>query len=161
MNESMTTKIRKLDITSPAFGQGGSIPVKYTCDGEKISPPLHIAQIPDHTLSLVLIAEDPDTAKGTFDHWLVWNIEPAPVIKEGENPGISGINSAGKTGYHPPCPPDGRHRYYFFVYALNVLLDLQTDTRKPGLQKAMKKHILAKGELMGYYQKDESKSKKV
>jgi len=159
MNESMTTKIRRLDITSPAFEHGGMIPVKYSCDGEKVSPPLHIAHVPDHTVSLVLIAEDPDTPKGTFDHWLVWNIKPAPVIKENENPGISGINSAGETGYHPPCPPDGKHRYYFYIYALDVLLDLQTDARKPELQRAMKRHILAKGELMGYYRRIENKSK--
>ena len=151
MKNSITTKIAELDISSSAFKQNGDIPVKYTCDGEKLSPPLTISKIPDQTLSLAIISEDPDAPKGIFDHWLVWNIDPSPSIKEGENPGISGTNSSGKTGYHPPCPPDGRHRYFFYIFALDTLISLEAGAKKDELKKAMKGHIIAKGGLMGYY----------
>src|SRR5262249_37719692 len=120
-------------------------------DGEKLSPPLRVEKIPENTLSLVILSEDPDTAKGVFDHWIVWNIDPDPTIEEAENAGISGTNSAGKTGYHPPCPPDGRHRYYFYVFALDTMLDLEAGATKSEVKKAMQNHIVAKGELMGYY----------
>lgn len=104
-------------------------------------------------MTLALIAEDPDTAKGVFDHWVVWNIERTEAIAEGSNPGISGVNGRGATGYRPPCPPDGRHRYFFYVYALDAHLDLVPGAKKDELKAAMEGHILAQGTLMGHYQK--------
>lgn len=140
-----------LNITSPAFKNEGDIPTRYTCDGEELSPPLHIDQIPEQTRTLALIAEDPDAPQGTFDHWIAWNIQTQAIIAEGERPGISGHNSAGKTGYHPPCPPDGTHRYYFYFFALDTAIDLPAGASKEELKQAMEGHIIARGDIMGHY----------
>lgn len=142
-----------LTISSSAFENEGKIPSKYTCDGEEINPPLKIAGIPDGTQALAVIVEDPDAPKGTFDHWIMWNIPPRGIIKENTIPGISGHNSAGKTGYHGPCPPSGSHRYYFHVFALDTELDIKAGSEKKVLQQAMEPHILAKGSLMGRYER--------
>jgi Raf kinase inhibitor-like YbhB/YbcL family protein len=112
-----------------------------------------ITHIPHETKSLALIMEDPDAPKGNFVHWVVWNISPHEAIGEGSNPGISGTNSFGKTGYGGPCPPSGSHRYFFRVYALDKQLDLPPGSDKDALLAAMQDHILEKGELMGLYQK--------
>lgn len=152
------TTIGSLIVSSPAFKHEGEIPVKYTCEGEEINPPLQINEIPHGTQSLALIMEDPDAPNGTFDHWLVWNI-PADhhVIPEHSNPGISGMNSGGKTGYHGPCPPSGSHRYFFHVFALDRQLGLGAGESKNALLQEMEKHTLAKGSIMGTYQKKEKK----
>ena len=142
-----------LIISSSAFEDEGDIPSKYTCEGEEINPPLTVENIPDGTQTLAIIVEDPDAPKGTFDHWLVWNIPPESIIEENRIPGISGKNGAGKTGYHGPCPPSGSHGYYFHVFALDSSLDLEGGTDKKTLQAAMEPHILAKGSLMGKYKK--------
>lgn len=147
-------EISDLIISSPAFNNEGDIPAKYTCDGEEINPPLQIAEIPKEAITLALIVEDPDAPKGTFDHWLVWNIKPNSTIDENSIPGISGSNSAGKTGYHPPCPPSGSHRYYFNLFALDTSLDLPAHADKKALQNAMQSHIVAKGSIMGRYQRN-------
>lgn len=97
--------------------------------------------------------EDPDAPDGTFDHWLVWNIPPNEPVAENSVPGISGRNSFGNTGYGGPCPPSGQHRYFFRVYALDGDLDLLTGADKKALHAAMEGHVLASGELMGYYKK--------
>jgi Raf kinase inhibitor-like YbhB/YbcL family protein len=151
----METAIQLMGISSPAFGEDEVIPVKYSCEGEGINPPLEISNIPVETQTLALIVEDPDAPNGTYDHWIVWNIEPLPVIDENSNPGVSGSNSAGKTGYHPPCPPSGAHRYYFHVFALDTEIDLLAGEPKEKLLRAMETHILAKGSLMGRYEKSE------
>jgi len=148
-----TTAIRQLELSSPAFKAEGTIPAQYTCDGEGINPPLRINKIPENAQTLALIVEDPDAPNGTYDHWVVWNIKPVSNIAENSNPGISGNNSAGKTGYHPPCPPKGAHRYYFHVYALDRELDLMHGESKESLQRAMKSHILAEGTIMGRYER--------
>lgn len=141
----------QFQLSSPAFEHGGAIPAKYTCDGEGINPPLQFSAIPDGTVSLALIVEDPDAPGGTYDHWLVWNIPRAAEIPEGRRPGISGTNSDGKTGYHPPCPPDGEHRYYFYVYALDADLHLNPGASRSELEGAIQGHILGNSELMGRY----------
>jgi Raf kinase inhibitor-like YbhB/YbcL family protein len=143
----------ELLVSSPAFQQEGNIPSKYTCDGEEISPAFNIENIPDETKTLAIIAEDPDTSKGTFDHWVAWNIPRTGKIAENSTPGVSGNNGTGKTGYHSPCPPSGSHRYYFYLYALDTKLDLKAGSTKEELLDAMNNHILAKGSLMGRYQK--------
>lgn len=147
----MTTTDIKL--SSPAFPHEGNIPSKYTCDGEDINPQLELEQIPEGTVSLALIMEDPDAPRGTFDHWVVWNIAPVQTIKENHMPGISGNNGAGRTGYHGPCPPGGQHRYYFHIYALDTDIDLPVGSGKAALQQAMVGHILAKGTLVGRYER--------
>jgi Raf kinase inhibitor-like YbhB/YbcL family protein len=143
----------ELIITSSAFKEDGLIPLKYTCDGQEVSPPLNIDGIPQNTRTLAIIAEDPDAPNGTFDHWLVWNIEPVTHIQENASPGICGKNGAGKNKYHPPCPPEGYHHYIFNVFALDAELSLEEGADKKALQEAMASHILAKGTLMGRFQK--------
>jgi len=143
----------QLLVSSPVFDNEGEIPARYTCDGDNINPPLVIDQIPGNTVSLVIIMEDPDAPKGTFDHWLVWNIPPRPGISENSNPGINGVNGAGRTGYHGPCPPSGSHRYYFHVFAIDTSLDLDPKTDKKTLQYIITPHILAEGTLLGMYGK--------
>lgn len=143
----------KLKITSSAFPEGGDIPVEYTCQGDDVNPPFHIESIPAETVTLALIVEDPDAPGGTFDHWIVFNIERTSSIARASIPGISGINSAGKTGYLGPCPPSGSHRYYFRFYALDAHVELAAGADKEALKKAMESHILAEGSLMGRYRK--------
>ena len=145
--------MKNLSVTSEAFIAGSDIPSKYTCDGEAVSPPLIVDDIPEHTKTLAIIAEDPDAPRGTFDHWLLWNLPPDRVIKEDRVLGASGKNSAGKTGYYAPCPPSGSHRYYFTVFALDTSLSLEEGSDKQKLKAAMQNHILAQGVLMGKYQK--------
>ncbi len=141
-------------ITSPAFEQSEIIPTKYTCDGENINPPLIIAGIPQESQSLALIVEDPDAPMGTWDHWLVYNINPdVREIKEGQVPpgGIEVVNSFGQKNYGGPCPPPGpAHRYFFKVYALDTKLPENIQTKKE-LLEAIQNHILTHGELMGLY----------
>lgn len=147
------TNSEKFDISSTAFSNEGNIPVKYTCEGEGINPPFDISNIPDETQALALIADDPDAPGGTYDHWIVWNIKPEAHIAENSNLGISGMNSSGKTGYHPPCPPKGSHRYYFRAFALDTELDLLAGDPAKELRRAMQRHILAEATIMGTYEK--------
>ena len=123
----------ELKIRSVAFSHGGYIPPRYTCEGEDVNPPLEISDIPENTKSLALIVEDPDAPRGTYDHWIVWNIPPHEAIKENSHPGISGRNSFGNRGYGGPCPPSGSHRYFFKVYALDSNLDIQPGSDKKNL----------------------------
>ena len=147
------TIIKELNVSSSAFKHGEKIPSKYTFDGDGINPPLETGEIPERTKTLALIVEDPDAIKGTYDHWLVWNIHTLDSIKENSNPGTSGRNSSGKTGYQPPCPPVGLHRYFFHVFALDNKIDLMTGGSKEQLKKALENHILAKGTLVGTYER--------
>ena len=142
-----------LTVISTAFLQASNIPSKYTCQGENINPPLTVTGIPKECKTLALIVEDPDATHGTFDHWIVWNIAPTGQINENTNPGVAGNNGAGQPKYTGPCPPSGSHRYYFRVFALDTNLTLAQGSSKDALTKEMKHHILAKGELMGWYQK--------
>jgi Raf kinase inhibitor-like YbhB/YbcL family protein len=144
-----------MKISSSAFSDGGSIPAKYTCDGANSSPPLSIEGVPPAAKSLALIMDDPDAPSGTFDHWIVWNIDPkAAAIAEGQSPqGVAGRNGFGKSGYGGPCPPSGEHRYYFRLYALDTTLNLQPSSKKTDLQNAMKGHTLADAQMMGRYKR--------
>jgi len=144
--------MQELVVKSSAFESKKPIPKKYSCDGNDINPPLTIEGTPKETKTLVLIIDDPDAPSGTFDHWVVWNI-PASTSKIGENtvPGKQGINSARQPNYMGPCPPGGTHRYFFKVYALDIELNLGTNSRKKDVEKVMQDHILAKGELIGLY----------
>jgi Raf kinase inhibitor-like YbhB/YbcL family protein len=149
-----------MKLMSPAFEHEGKIPSKYTCDGENISPPLTVSDVPPATKSLVLIMDDPDVPKhlradGMWDHWVVFNI-PASMrdIKEGNEPdGIHGIGTGGNMNYFGPCPPDREHRYFFKLYALDTELDLPEKATKQQLEKAMENHIIEKTELMGKYER--------
>jgi len=145
--------MKELRITSPVFKNNGFIPVKYTCEGDDVNPPLTIEGIPEGTKSLVLIVDDPDATMGTWDHWVVWNIPPVEKIEENSVPGTEGLNDFRRHSYGGPCPPSGTHRYFFKVYALDINLDLHPNSRKKDVEKAMKEHMLAKGEVIGLYRR--------
>jgi Raf kinase inhibitor-like YbhB/YbcL family protein len=145
--------IATLQVSSPAFDANGYIPAKYSCEGQSVNPPISIKGIPAGTNSLALIVDDPDAPKGNFDHWIIWNIDPGATISENTAPGIEGKNGRGENKYTGPCPPTGVHHYHFKVYALDRKLDLKADASKAELETAMKGHELARGELVGLYQK--------
>jgi Raf kinase inhibitor-like protein, YbhB/YbcL family len=145
--------IQDIKVFSSAFASNGSIPGKYTCDGQNINPPLEFEGIPEEAESLVLIVDDPDAPTKTFTHWIVWNIEPVAKIEEDSIPGVEGINDFKKIGYGGPCPPSGTHRYYFRVYALDRQFELKAGAGRKNLENEMIGHIIAEGELMGKYRK--------
>jgi len=150
--------IKTLTITSSAFIHYGYIPTKYTCDGNNVNPSLRIKNIPKHTKSLAIIVEDTDAPIRTWIHWLVWNVKLTHFVKENvdSNFGISGIIDFRKTQYVGPCPISGIHHYHFKVYALDDLLDLPIGVSKIELEKAMSRHIIAFGELVGLYKAKKS-----
>jgi Raf kinase inhibitor-like YbhB/YbcL family protein len=147
----------RLQITSTAFPHNGSIPSKYTCDGQGVNPPLTFASVPLKAQSLVLIMDDPDVPRdlmptGVFDHWLIWDL-PADSQGFAEGAGKGGINGAGQAGYIGPCPPDREHRYFFKLFALDTKLTGAKIANKKDLESAMQGHILQRAELMGRYQR--------
>ncbi len=157
MKQERTTEFR---ISTHAFGDGGLIPVKYTCGGANVSPALSWSEPPEGTRSLVLRVEDPDAPSGTWYHWLVWNIPGHAggiwehVATTGRLPGgmTQGGNSFGKMGYGGPCPPVGQtHRYFFKLYALDTMLDLPAGANSLQLGHAMRGHVKAVTEWMGRY----------
>lgn len=164
-NQSQTVvhEEHKMEITvkSPAFEQGKPIPEEYTCDGRNISPPLRWSNIPEEAQSLAMIVDDPDAPRGTFTHWIIWNIPPdlaefsANVDKEKmlPNGARQGINDAGKIGYTGPCPPSGTHRYFFKVYALDSTIDLAPGANRKQIDDALRGKTIAQGELMGTYKR--------
>lgn len=145
-----------LTVTSTAFAEGGDIPVKFTCNGQSVSPELKWSGGPTTTQSFALIVDDPDAPIGTFTHWVAYDI-PANTTELGEgaqNIGKSGNNGAGRTGFIGPCPPSGTHRYLFQVYALDTAaLNLKDGATRDDLRNAMQGHILAQGTLTGRYGK--------
>jgi Raf kinase inhibitor-like YbhB/YbcL family protein len=145
-----------LTLTSPAFAQGEEIPPRYTNDGEDISPPLVIAGAPQGTAAFALIMDDPDAPGSTWVHWVVWSI-PAGTreIATGKLPegAVEGRNSWGRNGYGGPAPPSGTHRYFFKLFALDVVPDLPTRAGAAALRRAIEGHVLATAELMGMYRR--------
>ena len=146
-----------MKLTSSAFQHEKSIPQKFTCQGEGISPELSFHDIPPNTQSLVLIVDDPDAPSGTYDHWIAWNIPPDKQgLSEGETLMNQGKNGYGQTGYKGPCPPPGKaHRYFFKLYALDANLLLSDGAVKSEVESALEGHVLEKTELMGTYQRQE------
>jgi len=141
-----------MQVTSPAFAEGGTIPQKYTCDGSDLSPPLTLTSLPPAASSLVLIMEDPDAPRDTWDHWVAFNIPVVADIPEDVGSlGTDGTNSWDRTGYGGPCPPSGTHRYFFKVYALDGGLDLAAGADKAEVLEAMSGHVLAEATLMARY----------
>jgi Raf kinase inhibitor-like YbhB/YbcL family protein len=154
-----------LTLTSPAFTAGHDIPSDFTCEGGDVSPTLAWSGIPAGAKSLVLIVDDPDAPdpaapKMTWVHWVLYNIPPdtkrlPEAIEPDSLPSgtLEGKNDWKRTGYGGPCPPIGRHRYFFKLFALDVVLQDLKHPTKAQLEKAMEGHILEKTELMGTYQK--------
>lgn len=154
-----------LVISSSAFVDRGAIPTRYTCEGDDLSPPLTWSGVPAGTKSLALIMDDPDAPdpaapKRTWVHWVLGDIPPETMdLAEGVGgrdlpPGtIEGLNDWKRIGYGGPCPPTGRHRYFFKLYALDVVFAGVAAPTKAQLERAMKGHILAQAELVGTYEK--------
>jgi hypothetical protein len=144
----------KMRLTSSAFDQGEAIPRRFTCDGPDVSPPLALADVPDGTVSLVLIMDDPDAPGGTWDHWVAYDIPVRTVFNaDSGSVGIAGRNSWGRTGYGGPCPPRGTHRYVFTAYALDTRLGFGPGADKARVLEALDGHVLAEARLMGRYER--------
>jgi len=152
-----------MQLTSSAFVNGGEIPSQFTCEGRDIAPPLAWRDVPPGTRSLALIVDDPDAPdpaapKRTWVHWVLYDLPPgATALPEGASPlppgTREGRNDWQRTGYGGPCPPIGRHRYFFKLFALDKLLgDLHAAT-KADVEKAMQGHVLEHTELIGMYKK--------
>lgn len=148
-------------LSSPAFKEGETIPVRYTCDGPDLSPPLEWTDPPAGTRAFVLICDDPDAPRGTWVHWVWYDIPPelrrAPegVPPDPEPPigGKQGINDFRRYGYGGPCPPRGHgsHRYFFRLYALDAPTNLPPGATRAQVEAAMQGHVLASAQLMGRY----------
>ena len=151
-----------IELTSPAFAGGQPIPKKHTCEGSDVSPPLQWASVPEGVKSFALVCDDPDAPMGTWVHWVLYDI-PAGARELGENvpkkPALDngarqGANDSRRPGYGGPCPPPGNpHRYFFTLYALDAMLSLEEGATKKDVDKAMRGHILAQGQLMGTYKR--------
>lgn len=149
-----------LEVRSAGFAPNENIPRKFTCDGEDVSPALEWSGLPAGVKSIAVIVDDPDAPNGLWVHWLVCDL-PADTTKLGENQlktdtlpngAKQGLNDFRKVGYNGPCPPKGKaHRYFFKVYALDNMLGLSPHFIKPNLEKAMKGHILAEGQMFARY----------
>lgn len=152
-----------LSLESPAFGKGERIPVAHTCDGADVSPPLRWSGLPEGTECLALVADDPDAPAGTWVHWVIYGI---PAAREGLPEGVpgelevldggrQGTNDFGDPGYGGPCPPpNGAHRYFFKLYALDADPGLEPGATKAELLEAMDGHVLAEADLIGRYRRE-------
>lgn len=154
-----------LQLTSTAFAHGGDIPKSHTCDGPDVSPPLSWSGVPSETRSLALIVDDPDAPdpaapKRVWAHWVLYNLPadlralPQGVTAKSLPKGaLEGLNDSKRVGWDGPCPPVGRHRYFFKLYALDAVLPDLARPTKQALEKAIERHVLAKAELVGHFQR--------
>lgn len=149
-----------LEVKSPDFASGGTIPKRFTCEGGDLSPALEWSAPPSGTQSFALIADDPDAPVGTWVHWVVFDLPPTlrslpqavPKKDQLADGSRQGQNDFGKTGYGGPCPPPGKaHRYFFKLYALDTKLNLPSSSTKKDVERAMQSHVLAQGEYIGRY----------
>lgn len=144
-----------LAVTSPAFGEGETVPQQYTCDGADVAPPLELSGVPSESAELALIMEDPDAPGGTFVHWVLWGVDGSVTsFPEGGVPdgAVHGRTSFGRDRYGGPCPPPGDpHRYIFTVYALSASPDLAPGASADELRTAIEGSTLAEGSLTGMY----------
>jgi len=165
MREETSTEKTTIHLTSQSFADGEAIPKQFTCEGDGVSPALRWSDLPIGTKSVALIVDDPDAPdpkapQRTFVHWVLYDIPASatgvPVDANTDSFPIGtrvGHNDGGRSGWYPPCPPIGRHRYFFKVYALDRKLGALADPTKAALEKAMEGHILGQGSLMGTYEK--------
>ena len=143
-----------MKITSQAFKEGSTIPDKYTMYGENRIPPIHFEDVPSKTRSLAVIVDDPDAPRGTFNHWLLFNVDPKiKDINEDSVPVMAtqGRNDFGEVDYGGPKPPSGEHRYFFKVFALDTVLPLTRGSTREALDREMKDHVLDSATLIGRY----------
>jgi len=141
-----------LVVTSSAFENYGVIPVKYTCDGSGVTPPLKVTGMPEGTKSLALIVHDYNAGpEGGRTFWIIWNLDTYGIIPENFHSDHEGMNEAKQYGNTPLCAKSGNHKYHFIVYALECNLVIGKNTTKSSIEKVMRGHVLAKGELVGVY----------
>jgi Raf kinase inhibitor-like YbhB/YbcL family protein len=154
-----------LQITSPDFSAGETVPKKTTCDGPDVSPRLSWSNAPAATQTFALIMDDPDAPAGTWVHWVLYDVpadatglpERVPRQEQLASGARQGQNDFGKIGYSGPCPPTGNpHRYFFKLYALDTKLNLKSGATKADLERAMKPHILAQADVIGRYGRSRS-----
>jgi len=155
-----------MELSSSTFAPRGEIPMRHTCEGEDLAPPLQWTGVPEGTASLVLIVDDPDAPdpaapQRTWVHWVLYDLPPnATGLPEGGQPlpagTREGLNDWGRHGYGGPCPPAGRHRYFFKLYALARRLPALARPTKAAVEQAMQGHVLAQAELVGLYRKRRS-----
>lgn len=120
------------------------------------NPPLEFRDVPGDAKSLVLIVDDPDAPMKTWIHWTIWNIDPKTMeISENSSPkdAVEGITSSGRRGYNGPCPPSGTHRYFFKLFALDKMLELNPNSLAGDIENTIKGHVMQKAELIGLYKK--------
>jgi len=144
-----------MKITSQAFKDGAQIPDAYTMYGSNRIPPIHFEDIPEKARSLALIVDDPDAPRGTFSHWLLFNMDPKiRDIKENSVPVMAteGRNDFGEAEYDGPKPPSGEHRYFFKAFALDTVLPLSQGSDRVTLEREMNGHVLDSATLMGRYE---------
>jgi Raf kinase inhibitor-like YbhB/YbcL family protein len=152
----------RLVLSTPAFRDGEPVPPKHTCEGEDLSPSLTWTGVPVDTRGFALICDDPDAPRGTWVHWLIWDL-PSDAVELGEgvppNPELpsgarQGLNDSGEIGYGGPCPPPGKpHRYFFRLFALDSKLNLPPGAGRSELEQAMEGHVLGEGTVMGTYER--------
>ncbi|MFN2231826.1 MAG: YbhB/YbcL family Raf kinase inhibitor-like protein [Anaerolineae bacterium] len=149
-----------MELVSGAFDSGDSIPRKYTCDGDNISPPLSWRFVPDEANALVLVCDDPDAPEGPFVHWVLYDLpvdirrleEDVPRKDRLASGGVQGRNGSGKIGYSGPCPPRGSaHHYYFRLYALDQALNLPPGATRQQVLNRIEGHVLDNARLLGLY----------
>lgn len=149
-----------LEIRTTAFDDGGTIPARFTCSAENLSPALSWTGAPEGTRAFALICDDPDAPAGTWVHWVAYDLPASAAgLPEGvraaermDGGGRQGRNDFGKLGYGGPCPPPGKpHRYFFKLYALSGELGLPAGATKKQVEAAMKDLILAEARLMGRF----------
>jgi hypothetical protein len=152
----------ELTVISAAFAMGAAIPAKFTCQGQDLSPPISWTSAPTGTQGIAVLADDPDAPVGDWVHWVLFNLPPettslpegVPATARLPSGAVQGMNDFRRLGYGGPCPPPGKpHRYYFKVFALDTKLNLGSNATKADLLKAMKGHVLAKGELVGTFRR--------
>jgi hypothetical protein len=149
----------EFSVSSPGFAPEAAIPAAFTCAGRDANPTLLFRNPPAGTKSLVLIMDDPDAPGGTWVHWVAYDIpakssglpENLPRTPQLAGLATQGVNSWGRVGYGGPCPPSGTHRYFFRLYALNVLLGLSPGASRAQVEQAMSGHVLGRAELMGTF----------
>ena len=149
-----------ISVTSPAFNNGGAIPRDYTCEGRSVSPPITWSVVPPETKSIVVIVDDPDAPRGTFEHFVAFNLPPTERSVPSESAtattpanGMTARNDSGTTGFAPICPPSGTHHYRFAVMALDTTLPRSIGGSSTEVANAISGHVLARGELVGTYQR--------
>ncbi len=161
ISDNQEEYMHTVNIFSNSFKNNEKIPAKYTCQGEEASPQLHWDNIPENTKSIAIICDDPDAPAGTWIHWIIFNIPPEmneltekfPHDSIMDNGIKQGLNSSNFVGYQGPCPPSGEHRYFFKIYALDIILDIGYNIHKEDLLSVIDSHVLGYGEMIGLYEK--------